>query len=59
MSIGVGHFADLTVTMYGGEEAMVYELREENMSLAVPPLCCFLWFLLPKPLTTKSVLQLF
>ena len=54
MCIGVGHFADLTVLMYGGEEAMVAQLGEENMRFDVLPFfCCFTC--LPRPNPTKFV----
>ncbi|XP_047739947.1 organic solute transporter subunit alpha [Hyalella azteca] len=57
MSIGVGHFADLTILMYGSENLMLAQVNYRPLQLNVLPLCCCLPCL-PKPPTSKWPLRL-
>ena len=52
MAIGVGHFADLTILIFGGNDAMAYKLRDTPLNLQVQPVCCCCRCL-PSPPVTK------
>jgi len=58
LSVGVAHFADITVLLHGGEAAMVEALSEVQMRFDVPPLGCCLFFALPRPYVTKWKLRI-
>ncbi|XP_071550114.1 organic solute transporter subunit alpha-like isoform X4 [Panulirus ornatus] len=40
MSVGISHFTDLTVLMFGSEEVMIAKTEGERLKLNVGPLCC-------------------
>jgi len=52
MSVGVAHFADLTIMMHGSENKMINDLKDKTMNLDLMPLCC-LFKCLPHPPVTK------
>lgn len=55
MSIGAGHFADLTLLMYGSENKMLYDLRDSKIQLNLMPLCCFFPCLPTPPISRLRV----
>ncbi|XP_076060320.1 organic solute transporter subunit alpha [Oratosquilla oratoria] len=57
MSIGISHFADLTLLMFGSEGVMLSALEGRNFNLRLPPLCCCC-VCLPTPPITKRRFQL-
>ncbi|XP_050730284.1 organic solute transporter subunit alpha-like [Eriocheir sinensis] len=57
MSIGISHFTDLTIVMFGGEERMLEVGREDTFSLNLSPVCCCCKCL-PFPPVTKYSLRL-
>ncbi|XP_042239291.1 organic solute transporter subunit alpha-like isoform X2 [Homarus americanus] len=57
MSIGISHFTDLTVLMFGSEEVMLAKTMGNRLNLQVPPSCCCC-ACLPRPPVTKSSLRL-
>ncbi|XP_069160388.1 organic solute transporter subunit alpha [Procambarus clarkii] len=57
MAIGISHFADLTVLMFGSEEVMLARTVGNTLNLQLRPLCCCCCCL-PKPSVTKSSLRM-
>jgi len=57
MAIAVGRWVDLTLELYGGENAMAVALRGSSLPLSVPPVCCCMPCL-PRPRVTKLRLAL-
>ncbi|XP_018014813.1 organic solute transporter alpha-like protein isoform X2 [Hyalella azteca] len=56
MCVGIGHFADLTILMFGGENKMLEAVENRKLDLSVLPLCCCLPCL-PKPVISRMRLR--
>ncbi|KAF2360256.1 Organic solute transporter subunit alpha/Transmembrane protein 184 [Trinorchestia longiramus] len=57
MCIGVGHFVDLTILMFGSENKLAETVANRTLQLNVLPLCCCMPCL-PKPKVSKVRLQI-
>ncbi|XP_068234022.1 organic solute transporter subunit alpha-like [Palaemon carinicauda] len=57
MAIGIGHFIDLTVLMYGSEEVILDRTSGERLRLRMAPVCCCCCCL-PSPKITKMSLRM-
>lgn len=57
ISIGISHFTDLTMVMFGGEEQLVERGAKDTFNLRLQPLCCCCRCL-PDPPVTKYSLRL-
>ncbi|KAK8378944.1 hypothetical protein O3P69_009586 [Scylla paramamosain] len=57
IAIGISHFTDLTMVMFGGEELLVERGGEDTFNLRLSPLCCCCRCL-PRPAVTKYSLRL-
>ncbi|KAK3853894.1 hypothetical protein Pcinc_039588 [Petrolisthes cinctipes] len=52
MSVGISHFTDLTLLMFGGEEVLLQTMAESRLNLQVGPSCCCC-LCLPSPPVSK------
>lgn len=57
MAIGIGHFIDLTVLMYGSEEVILATMSNHRLDIQLGPVCCCCCCL-PSPKITKMPLRM-